>query len=480
MLCRRLGLASIILITACIGNALAESKPRTFVSLPPSLNFASSPNPVGSGARATAWGQAFIAVADDATASSWNPAGLIQLERPEMSAVGILDFRREVYQSDNLVLVLGDQGWRHTEINYLSISYPFEFLARNFVMSISYQRMYDFSGEVDATISFSNKETTAEDGTRFFLSCNSAKNECQKVHSETTGGLSTVTLALAVELIPSFSLGIALNVWPGGTFDTWTQKLSYASRPNVLVIPKTGVGLAKEILLDSSGEIVEQYIFRGFNIHTGFFWTVGPRLTIGGSIRTPFSGDVNRRHISWFRTIGMSKEQEPQTVEMHRDFHEKLEMHMPLCYGLGLAFRFGDELSAAVDVYRTEWSMFSLSKSTKDQEEGILAEGTTPVGKGASVLSGKANATTQIHFGAEYLFILSKSVIALRGGMFYDPEPAENNPDNFFGFAMGSGVSIGPVVLDVAYTLRYGRTNRSGVYTTAMQHRVMASSIAHF
>ena len=49
---------------------------------------ASSFNPVGSGARALGMGGAFIAVADDATAASWNPGGLIQLEKPEISAVG--------------------------------------------------------------------------------------------------------------------------------------------------------------------------------------------------------------------------------------------------------------------------------------------------------------------------------------------------------------------------------------------------------
>ena len=41
----------------------------------------SPPSPVGSGARAAGIGSAFVAVADDATAASWNPAGLVQLER---------------------------------------------------------------------------------------------------------------------------------------------------------------------------------------------------------------------------------------------------------------------------------------------------------------------------------------------------------------------------------------------------------------
>jgi len=33
-------------------------------------------------------GGAFIAVADDATAASWNPGGLMQLDEPEGSIVG--------------------------------------------------------------------------------------------------------------------------------------------------------------------------------------------------------------------------------------------------------------------------------------------------------------------------------------------------------------------------------------------------------
>ncbi len=48
------------------------------------VRISSSPNPVGSGARAVGMGSAFIAIADDATAASWNPGGLIQLERPEL------------------------------------------------------------------------------------------------------------------------------------------------------------------------------------------------------------------------------------------------------------------------------------------------------------------------------------------------------------------------------------------------------------
>src|SRR5690349_5208750 len=43
----------------------------------------------GSGARALGMGGAFIARPDDATAATWNPAGLSYLRTPEISAAGV-------------------------------------------------------------------------------------------------------------------------------------------------------------------------------------------------------------------------------------------------------------------------------------------------------------------------------------------------------------------------------------------------------
>jgi long-subunit fatty acid transport protein len=47
----------------------------------------------GVGARAAGMAFAFNAIADDATAMSWNPAGLTQLKHPELS--GIMRFQLE-------------------------------------------------------------------------------------------------------------------------------------------------------------------------------------------------------------------------------------------------------------------------------------------------------------------------------------------------------------------------------------------------
>ena len=44
-------------------------------------------NRTGSGARAAGMANAFIAISDDGTAASWNPSGLAQLRKPELSVV---------------------------------------------------------------------------------------------------------------------------------------------------------------------------------------------------------------------------------------------------------------------------------------------------------------------------------------------------------------------------------------------------------
>src|SRR5215510_16033758 len=112
------------------------------ISLPPSLNFATSPSPVGSGARAAGKAFAFIAVADDATAASHNPAGLVQLERPEVSIVGSYFVRFEGQDVTRADTVVAGQTLRSVDLNYLSAVYPFELLRRTVVVSLNVQRLF--------------------------------------------------------------------------------------------------------------------------------------------------------------------------------------------------------------------------------------------------------------------------------------------------------------------------------------------------
>ncbi|MCK4817456.1 hypothetical protein KA005_16920, partial [bacterium] len=98
-------------------------------------------NLTGAGARAAGFGGAFIGVADDATAISWNPAGLTQLIDIEASAVmryitGNYDFVR--MGSGNSI------NMGHAVLNFGSIVVPFNIGGLDIVVATATQQMLDF------------------------------------------------------------------------------------------------------------------------------------------------------------------------------------------------------------------------------------------------------------------------------------------------------------------------------------------------
>jgi hypothetical protein len=124
---------------------LAAPKPASGQEITQQVRISSSPNPVGSGARAVGMGGAFIAIADDATAASWNPGGLIQLERPELSIVGSYFIRQEDYSSSSHPEAATDDSFDSADLNYMSAVYPFAVFGHNMVVSLNFQRRSDLN-----------------------------------------------------------------------------------------------------------------------------------------------------------------------------------------------------------------------------------------------------------------------------------------------------------------------------------------------
>ncbi len=415
----------------------------------PSLNFATSPNPVGSGARAVGMGGAFIAIADDATAASWNPGGLIQLEKPEISIVGAYDYVKQSQDMKDSESDISNQRLERVSLNYLSFAYPFQLFGKNFVASINSQRLYDLHGRTEATSLFKTIDGI------------------QEIHSTQGGELRTITPALAVQVTPTLSLGASLNFWDKN-FSNWEQ--------NVSVSASGFVASGNKILpFNAHGSIKEEYDLTGFNSHIGFLWEINKIFTLGGVLKTPFLARVEHHHNS---SITTSIEGKDNPIETGKDFKENLKMEFPVSYGLGLATRFSDNFTMALDIYRTEWGDFKLRESKQNNQ--ILIEGGAPSGKGKEVLSGQADATTQVHLGAEYLFINDKFTVPLRSGIFYDPEPAKNSPDDFYGISLGTGIAWNRIIFDVAYTYRFGKTSGETVKTDIKQHLILTSMILHF
>jgi long-subunit fatty acid transport protein len=148
-----------------------------------------------------------------------------------------------------------------------------------------------------------------------------------------------------------------------------------------------------------------------------------------------------------------------------------------MSYGLGIALRPSDRLTFDLDVYRTEWGDYVLH----DADGYELNPITGKLRKDSAV-----SATTQVRIGGEYLIIGESTVVPIRAGVFYDPEPADGSPDDFYGFSIGSGIAYKSVVYDVAYQYRFGRDVRTATVGNAdssqnvKQHTIYMSVIYHF
>ncbi len=416
----------------------------------------SSPNPVGSGARALGMGGAFIAVADDATAASWNPGGLTQLRKPEISIVGAAFHRIE----DNMfgkhpeadgkqILSVPDR------VNYFSAAYPFPWLGQNMTLSLNYQNLYDFNRQWNFSTKIEDEKT------------NNIWNT--KTDFDQNGSLSAWGIAYAVRTrwLPQVSFGFTVNLWEDGLYKNELEKRQSES----------GAGVHKETNKPFTFEIRndDRYSFSGTNFNFGILWDVTGNFTVGMVLKTPFKADL--KHAEDAHTVRRNSEGE---ITSYSDkVGEKDEtLEMPMSYGIGMAYRFSDRFTASFDIYRTQWNDFVLRDSDGKETSPVTGK---PLGES------DIDPTLQIRMGAEYLFMPSKYIVPVCIGAFYDPAPAEGDPDNIFGFSAGLGFSDGKrFTFDLAYQYRFG--NRVGdsilqgwkFSQDLQEHTVYASLIIYF
>jgi len=458
-----------LVVGFCVGEAEAQTIDIS------SVNIASSPNVVGSGARAMGMGGAFVAVADDATAASWNPAALLNLELPECSIVGSAFRREEDYDSSPHPESDGSNSVHSYDLNYLSMAYPFNLWDRNMVASVNVQRLLDFERRLDFDYDVFETFPT---GTTFSAD--------QKVKYKQNGALSTISPALAVQITPRLAFGLTLNVWTDalGLDSGWDSRQT-----------QTGSGTYSLAMADINFDFVatqkERYSdVDGFNFTAGMLWNATDRLTFGAVVDTPFEANLKRR---FFHRSELVIDGAPQIDEY--DSSEHIDLEFPLSVAIGAAYQFNDFFKMSIDVTRTEWDDFVL----KDVHSG--APGADVPGKDVSAVTGldenrsHVDATHTVRLGAEHLFV-DKNIWALRGGVFYDPEPAQGSVEDFYGLSLGTGFTYRRpgkdnalrevVSLDWAYQYRVGRDVEGDVLgipgseADVDQHLFLGSLIVYF
>ena len=420
---------------------------------PPIIN--ATPLPVGSGARAIGQGGAFIAVADDATAASWNPGALIQLEKPELSVVGsFLSTQQDFNPGGGSSSDFDKESVSRGGLNFASIAYPFRVFGKNLVAALNYHQVYDFGMKQD----FNN---VISDLTPPPLVVNN------KIAFESKGGIAAFTPAIAIMIIPRLSLGVAVNVFKNaynGNF-AWKETTQLTGKGTFAGMDVTNTFISEQTFKN----------FEAFNVSTGLHWDVWEkeekRLTFGAVFHSPYTASVDRvtesrsvLDIGPFEFGGSASETK----------HFKIDY--PMSIGAGLGFRYNDALTLAMDMTWTNWSVF--------QQEDENGNKSRPLG-GVSI-DRHISDTYAVRTGGEYLIFRQKVIIPVRGGVFYDPRASLDTPTDVYGFSVGSGISTKRFSIDGAYQFRWSHDAKGedfglgGIPVNLREHLFMASIIVYF
>jgi long-subunit fatty acid transport protein len=146
-----------------------------------------------------------------------------------------------------------------------------------------------------------------------------------------------------------------------------------------------------------------------------------------------------------------------------------VDLKFPLSLGVGANYRFSDAFSAAFDVEWKQWSEFKQKKRSTGVEE-------SPVDDDAMAF----------RIGAEYLTFWERdrdSVLAYRGGFFYEPRPAADDPDllPIYGFSLGLGWTVQErFSLDFAYQYRWGEQSIPEFDYDIREHFLISSLVTYF
>lgn len=168
----------------------------------------------GIGARALGMGKVYLAVSDDSSASSWNPAGLASLSRAELSIsfsynnlkTNIPDYAYSTAETGYTI------DYKVSEINsrslgkyfdFLSFTFPFNIRGKNIVAQISYQRKIPFS-------------ITDEYDYKFKYQSIYQFDYDYRYKAEGSGGFDIISISAASEIVSELRLGVSINRWFNG------------------------------------------------------------------------------------------------------------------------------------------------------------------------------------------------------------------------------------------------------------------------
>lgn len=405
----------------------------------------------GSGARAFGMGGAFLARADDATAASWNPAGLSYLRRPEVSLV----WTGNRFTSDTSAVDTGaaieSQLRRGDWPDFVSAAWPLRIRSLSGAAQVSYQR----------AISFTNTRTITTTGAE------------RAVDAQSQGGFDVLALGSGLQVSRKLRLGFTVNSW----FNGFEQDLK-RRRP---------AGDSDQTL---------DFELSGWNTHFGLLYSPVPNLNLGAAFKTPFEADVR---MSRSRTDYSTDGTLSTTNSWLADY---VRLKLPGALGVGLSWRVRSTLTISADYTRSYWSQsriynfFTLGKCNDAANcpvaPELVKDPDAPEGPGGGfypvlpypTLTEDQRDTEELRAGLEYVILKRRFKWPLRVGTFADRQyftDAAGNAPLFRGLTVGTGLIVGPVMVDAAFVYEWGdyrtQSGEDVVNTSVRSRRLLFSAI---
>ena len=376
----------------------------------PSLSFAGAPV---HGAKAAAMGTAFVAIADDPSAITHNPAGLTQLTGTN------------IYGGTTFVI----PSTTYTSISGRSEETDFQIFFPPHVYISSDLNTKDFRFGVGIFSPFG-------------IGGRKWSNEGLTKYSSTESMIATLSInpTLAYQVLPSLSIGVGLD---------YMLSRTQAKRMT-----------DQSLLSAGDGELILKGIGDGWGYNFGILFTPDKKVSFGfayrSRIKVTHHGDIEFKNIATALQplFGGSKfETDMQTPST-----------FPEMISFGIAYRPTEKLTFAFDLEKGGWSSFDKAEINLEHEipEADFTDNSTPL---------DWNTAWIIKIGTEYKV---NEKLSLRGGYAYVESPVPEhtldagNPDSDqHNFCMGFGYRTKKLILDFFYIAAFyeDRTVKNALLT---------------
>ncbi len=287
----------------------------------------------GVGGRALSMGSAYVAVADDYSATMWNPAGLTQLRRMELfTSLSHLQYSNQATYRDNTTT---DKTTK-TKLNSIGFAFPIPTYRGSLVFALGYNRIREF----DAGLSFA----WFNDSTRV-----------QQNYTEIEeGGMNNWVFAGAVEVTENVSLGATINFWRGKD----DYHLNYLEDDI----------LNKYYFQTYSADQQITTNYQATNFKLGLLYKFTRFLHFGATIATPVT--LNAKE-SWSEALKQVEDPDSPSSDFENTASSNwnYKLKSPFVFAAGASFSLLPNIVLSGDVEYTDWSQTRYASQPPTDEK---------------------------------------------------------------------------------------------------------------